>query len=286
MGVPKKENLPGKSDTDKELYIVRNDRGENYEVIGNDALSELMEKTSVKEIFVKKSSRDVADTIESKLSFMGAVDNEEDLKVILDKEVDKTPQIYNRFFSITNNSEIFRIGKLYSQDVEMGMRYFAFAADGDIESLVKAQFGLVAYFNFHIRKTITILATAKEIEEWGKRIDLTEENIVEDKKNCGSYRVHVGEGIVLVDIFSFKSKINEQPPILMQKFLNDAEVVFCSLPGVRDLERNAKRYFEILQNVDNVTIVAKRESSSLKSVGKLIKKLENYNVTIKGAMYE
>lgn len=286
MGALKKKFIYQENDDQDTLYIVRNHSGQNFEVEGREQLENLVKETNVKEIFVKKFNGDSASTIENKLSFLGPIENEMELKKLVDKKVEKTPKIYHRFFSISNNSEIFRLGKLYSEDIEVGMKYFCFASDGDIETLVKAQFGLVAYFNFHARKTITVLATSSEIIEWGKHIELTEDQIIDDKKNNGSYKVYVGEGIVLVDIFSFRSHIKETPSVLMQKFLSDSEIVFCSLPGVEDIEKNAKRYFDIIQNVDNITIVAKRERTSIKSIAKLVKRLKNYDVSIKGAMYE
>lgn len=269
------------------LYIVKDHEGQKHEALGQEELNTLLKRTSAKEIYIQRYTTEGEGALENKLSFHGPMETKNSEFIdSLKQKVEKTSIIYNRFFSIQNNSEIFRIGKIYCEDIEMGMKYFCFSSDGNAKSLVKAQYGLVAFFNLHSQKTVTVLASAKEIGEWKKLCDFSEEKIIEDRKNGGSYKAWISEGIVLVDYFSFRAYEKKSKSVLVNELLSNSEISFCSLPSVKDLEKNTKKYFEIIQNVDSVTLIAQNGKTSLASMKRLVKRMKNYNVEIKGVLHE
>lgn len=308
--------------SEKNNYILKDSSGTNFKTNNEKEVANLLENRNITEVVVEEvkysgarrsafqveNSPEAKEKISKNFSGLLSLDYErmlnndskelleniehkdlvhtdtEEVEVSRETYVKRSSQIYQRFFKIKNNSEVFKIGKSFLSDYSSGMKCFGFSSDGSSESLVKAQYGIASFFNFYSHMKVLIVASKEEIEEWQKLCSFDEPKEVYDKTLEINYLVWETEGISLIEYSSVQSKTDSFAYDFMDRLVVNSDVTLCSFPNVKELESNIGIYFQVLQRVDNLSLVLRKEMSKLKQVRKLVDNFVNYKVKIKGVI--
>ncbi len=308
--------------SDSNNYILKDSSGTNFRTNSEKDVADLLENRNITEVVVeevkfsgaRRSAFQVENSPEEKskisknfsgllsLDYEKMLNNDtkqllesvehdgvlsldsEEVEISRERYVKRTNKIYQRFFRIKNNSEIFKIGKSFLADYSNGMKCFGFSSDGNTESVVKTQYGVASFFNFYSHMRVLIVASKEEIEEWKRICAFDDPREVYDKALDINYLMWETEGISLIEYSSVTSKTENVSYDFMDRLVVNSDVTLCSFPDVKELEGNIGIYFQVLQRVDNLSLVLRKEYSRLKQVKKLVENFVNYKVVIKGVI--
>lgn len=215
------------------------------------------------------------------------LDSEKNSKT--DTSVDK---LAGYFYKISNHEELFRIGKGLLQEVNKGVKNFAFTSTGYKNSQQKAILGLCCFFDQNAKYTIAIIS------------DNLSEGVFREmvvSSSLKSYSMGNGEDIVkyksfhhhfdFIDYSEF-SKFYENHLYTksfdyeVNKILDNYDIILWDTPEMEKVKLNPHFQYRISHFYESMTIIVSQNSSSGKQVEFIKKFFSNYNINLNGVLFD
>lgn len=200
------------------------------------------------------------------------------------KIIRKSSSIYKNFFRMKNNSEVFKLGKGFLTDYSAGKKCFGFSAMGNTSNMVNTMYGVASFFNFYCHLGGLLFMNDAEFEEISKYIPFKSSMHYDDILEK-DYCLWEAEGMSVITYSTFDSDSRGRVFDFIERQTLRGEVVLCSLPSSEVLLSEIELFFQVLQKMDNVSFVVKKNQSSLSDIKKSVSFLDNYKVKIKGIIF-
>jgi hypothetical protein len=203
----------------------------------------------------------------------------------LRQRLSKVPSKENaKFFKVKNNSELFKIGKSFLSDYKEGKRCFGFSSGGNVDGMIRSLFGIAIFFNYYNHTNVLMFVSDNELKDLQKLGNFSNKKTIHDIVLDVEYEIWESQGISVISYSSLIKSNKSKAYDLIDKLTKEAGVSLCSLPKVEDIDKQIDLYFQILQRVDNLSLIVKKNNSKINKVQTLIETLKNYKVKIKGVL--
>lgn len=292
------ENSPSHKKTIKrsQLELVKSTSVSNiplalkYEKILNLDLQEIEKSIPIKKMFKGISMVKAIDeslNVKTKEKIDGVVINKEKNETLLlsKKKVTKSHESLNKnFFKIKNNSELFKVGKSFMNDFDQGKRCFGFSSNGNNEEMINTLYGISSFFNYYNHTTVLMFVSDVELNGLRKISSFGEAHNIQDEVLGLDYDIYKTDELSIVSYSSLLKKHKSKAYDLVDKLTKQSGVSLCSLPEINEIDQNIDLYFQILQRIDNISLIIKKNNTKVNDVQKLMESLKNYKVDIKGVL--
>ena len=218
----------------------------------------------------------------SRLQFASDYDH---LKFYTQKVIPKTSDIYQNFFKVKNNGDLFHTGQAYVSDLQKGLKCFGISADGNKDALVETLFGLVSFFNFYKKFRVVVICSYEEFEQL-QEFDFTfSKNEVTDTELGVTYSVHESECMSVIVYDQIEKDVLHVLTEFLVKVIDISKVVLCSLPGQEVIDQNIHLYFQVIHQMSNVSFICVKDKTKVKRIKAAVKKLRMYDKEVKGIIW-
>lgn len=160
------------------------------------------------------------------------------------------------YFKTVNHVDLYKIGSFYHEIINQKKKTFAFYGV-NLEAKVKDTIiGLASFFNYHHELKITVIVDEYS-HQWMEAVPCTQMENRVCQKNI-SYRVLINDGIEIIELKHLReiaAKNNLDYDVIVDKVVDDAEILFWELPKVSRLEDDREVYFPLWLNLDGVSLV-------------------------------
>lgn len=240
-----------------------------------------------------------------KLTLLEKISNDEDLRkseVITSdlKKIEHERLIFkqevardkNSFFFRANNSEnLFKIGKTFYDDFKQGYKHFSFSHLGASEAQKKTILGIASFIHYY--ENLRILIVTHKMDDTYYEQFKTEEQQVRAHISVYPdfhYTTYFHEGLNYLEVSEIikNSKLHQVKgtEYLLQKLVDDYDIVFYDLPSVLEKKAQYDVYFPLLQLIQNVSFIVSTNKNSFTQVEELRSYFSNYNIKIKGVVVD
>lgn len=172
------------------------------------------------------------------------------------------------YFKTINHVDLYKIGSFYHEIINQKKKTFAFYGINLGSKVKDTIIGLASFFNYHHEIKITIIVDEYD-HDWMESIPCKDLIHRQCQKDI-SYRVLIADGIEVVELKHIRElaiKNGLDYDVVIDKVVDDAEIVFWELPKVSKMEEEREVYFPLWLNLDGVSIVVNKgetKSSQLK----------------------
>lgn len=196
------------------------------------------------------------------------------------------------FYKISNHDELTRIGKNLCLDVDRGIKNFAFTSTGYKNSQQRTILGLCCFMDQAASYKVAIISDNLSI---GVFTDLVDSSILksyhlsnkEDFVKYKSFRHHF-DFIDYSEFFKYfgspdyaKSFDDE-----VKAVLSHYDVVLWDIPEMETIKKHSNFHYRMSQFYQSMTIVVSSNGSSVKDVDFIKKFFGNYNIHLKGVLFD
>jgi hypothetical protein len=234
--------------------------------------------TVAKKINIKKDS----DATETE----GRIDNVTSLS-----DYKSAPIKNNPIYKIKNHQELFKIGKSFLKDYRMRTSSFAIASAGYMEAQRKTVLGLASYFD-QVLTGVSILVICDGIDE----------KVFKDMIDVSNVEQFDFDHEIAIQVYNFNDKIHfaDMNEIIQLKttslsstefsnklshLVDGFDILLWDVPEISEIKNNIESYFPIINQFHSLSVIIGRELTSKTEVERLKTFFENYNINLKGVLF-
>lgn len=208
-------------------------------------------------------------------------------QIVFKQEVARSKNSF--FFRAKDSTNLFKLGNSYYEDFKSGCKHFSFSHLGSSEAQKKTILGIASFIHYYENLKILII-TNNMYESY-----YTEFKNIDNKEDAHisvypqfKYAVYKHEGLTYLELDEIVRKSAEfqinSIEHLLQKLVEDYDVVFYDLPTLCEKKSKYEIYFPVLQLVQNVSFIVNLKKNTFSEVDELKKYFSNYKIKIKGVV--
>lgn len=193
------------------------------------------------------------------------------------------------YYLVQNHLELYKLGMLYLEDFKAGLKSFAFnqvALESDQDKTI---LGIASFFSNHINVQPLVVTPKFENHYLSKFVGKVECKYRSVEGENVSFKQLVADGIHFIEEDEIKRVAGRLKNINLEGFLRilikDAEIVLWDLPSMKKMDEMKEIYFPMIQAVENVSLLVKKDKTSYSVVKTLEDYFSKYGVSIKGLIF-
>lgn len=203
-----------------------------------------------------------------------------------------TDKIATYFSRVSNNDELFKIGKKFMEEFKAGVKNFAITSTGYKNSQQRTILAIVCYFDYADQYRIAVISDQLKNGVFDELVkDSTEKNYqlnhFGDHVNYRSFQHHVdfidyAELLRIYDEHMYSKTFDFEVKSILDKY----DIVFWDVPELDKMKMNLQFNYRLSHFYDSLTMIVSPTASSGKKVEKVKKFFNNFNINLTGILLE
>ncbi len=203
-----------------------------------------------------------------------------------------TDQLASYFYKISNHEELFKIGKGFFQEVQKGIKSFAFTSTGYKNSQQRTILGLCCYFDQSSDCKVAIISDNLDQGVFNELINASEKKSYSidegaDTIDCHSFHHHF-DFINYSEFNKFYSNhiYTKHFEVEVQKIVDMYDIVLWDIPDMEKIKQNPHFHFRISHLYQSMTVIISQNNTSGKEVESVKSFFSNYNINLNGVLFD
>lgn len=200
-------------------------------------------------------------------------------------------QLAEYFYRISNHEELFRIGKGFLQEVNKGVKSFAFTSTGYKNSQQRTILGLCCFFDQNANYKIAIVSDHLSQGIFSELVDASESNsYVTDGDDSVKYKSfhHHFDFIDYSEFSKFYDNhlYSNNFDVEVKKILANYDLVFWDIPEMEKMKHHPHFHYRISHLYESMTVIISQNATSGKQVETIKNFFSNYNINLSGVLFD
>lgn len=214
-----------------------------------------------------------------------------DLKNDFVKNKYSTDQLAVYFYRISNHEELFRIGRGFLQQVQKGVKSFAFTSIGYKNSQQRTILGLCCYFDQSANYKIAIISDHLAQGVFGEIVDLSTPNSysIDDGADSVNYKSfhHHFDFIDYSELSKFYDNhlYTKNFEVEINKILGNYDLVFWDIPEMEKIKNHPHFHYRISHLYESMTVIVSQNTTSGKQIESVKRFFSNYNINLNNVLF-
>jgi len=203
-----------------------------------------------------------------------------------------TDKIANYFARVSNNDELFKIGKKFMAEFKSGVKNFAITSTGYKNSQQRTILAVVCYFDYADQYRIAVISDQLRNGVFNELVkDSTPKNYqlnhFGDHIDYHSFQHHVdfidyAELQRIYDEHMYSKTFDFEVKSILDKY----DIIFWDVPELEKMKMNLQFNYRLSHFYDSLTMIVSPTASSGKKVEKVKKFFNNFNINLTGILLE
>lgn len=208
------------------------------------------------------------------------------------KAHDSVDRLAQYFYRIANHEELFKIGKGFLNDVNKGVKNFAFTSTGYKNSQQKSILGLCCFFDHNADYKIVIISDQLAHGFFSELVSDSAEEHFDLSDGEGSLRYksfhHHFDFIEYSDLMKYYEQhvYTKKFEHELKNILDKYDVIFWDIPEMEHLKKNPHFHYRISSFYESMTVIVAEKATSGKQIETIKSFFSNFNINLNGVLFD
>ena len=196
------------------------------------------------------------------------------------------------FYNITNHKDLFKIGKGIMNEIEKGVKNFAFTSTGYKNSQQKSILGLCCFFDQNTNHKIAVISDQLKASVFTDLVEASNLNIYTMSNGADTIKYksffHHFDFIDYTELIQLYENYpnSKHFDIELKTILKNYDVVLWDIPDMESMKQNRHFHYRVSHFYESMTVIVSPNASSGKEVEFIKSYFSNYNINLNGVLFD